>query len=175
MTSKSEFDPLNVAAALEVLDSELRDEFAGEDAAQALHLLKLELVRVIIEAQAWVEGRNIPVECIPAPPEQGWSADQCRTLVLRLAAVLHCLGTLAALAPAGPHVEQGIADTWQSLMTLQGETIQLNDDLDRLESSRQMTDAAGAAIRGRTASILSIVEAVLQDLERVRNVEPVHH
>jgi hypothetical protein len=164
----STFDPLNIAAALGVLDSELRDELAGEDADHTVHLLRAELANVATRARAWVERQNIPIECIPEPPEPHWNAQQCRQLLLRLAAVLQCLGTLTALSPAGVDPHDLIAATERHLMMLQGETLQLNHDLNQLESSQEMTSSASATFRGRIRTMLEMIETVLQGIEKAR-------
>jgi hypothetical protein len=170
MAKEAEFDPLNVAAGLAVLESELRGELHG-DSGEALRALKFELSTVRAQACLWAERHAIASECIPAGPEAESGVESWMDYLVRLASVLDCLGTLAALAHAPPDPEI-LAQTWSTLVALQGETLQLNDDLDQLETGGQMTEAAASAIRNRSRTILEILERLLSEVEQFRAAEP---
>ena len=92
MTKRPDFDPIRVADALAVLESELRDELKGEHAAQALVLLRFELARVATEARAWAERQDLPVQLIPGLPPAGASIEE------HVAYLRHLAGELRQLA-----------------------------------------------------------------------------
>jgi len=92
MTSDAGFDPAKVAAALRVLETELRDELGGEDAARALRALRRELGRVVSLARAWAARYELPVDGIPDPPSPGADAAECIACLRRLAVELRRLG-----------------------------------------------------------------------------------
>lgn len=88
-------DPAHLANALEVLHSELEDELKGEDAEQALPLLRLELAFAVDQARAWAAERGMSFDFPKPDPE--CSALECLLLLRSVADVLRELASRASM------------------------------------------------------------------------------
>lgn len=137
MTRDTEFDPLNVAAALHVLESELRDELVAADRMHALSLLNRELARIVTRAKAWASERGISIEAIPELPGASATTGECVEVLRRLAIVLASLG-----ASARPHKGSWSANT-EPRAPLCAHAGQLHEEAGALLGAAAVVHAAG--------------------------------
>ena len=88
--------PLHLANALDVLCVELGKELKGDDAQQALSLLRLELGFAAGQGQAWAADHDLDFDY--AKPGPACDAEECLRLMPRLADALRDLASREAVA-----------------------------------------------------------------------------
>jgi hypothetical protein len=102
VTAGTDFDPLQTADALAVLETELEGELQGEGAAQGLFRLRIELLRVAQRGREWALRRGIGPEHLPEWPDGAAPAGDWLAFSRRLAEGLRKVATLAATASEPP-------------------------------------------------------------------------
>jgi hypothetical protein len=174
----ADFDAASVAAAVQLMQSELQDELdrkEGDEADEALAQLRLDIASVTKRIRSWAKQRGI-VAALPEPPAESASPAECVHCLQRLAGTLHDLGYRGVEAQTLPsstdETLRALLEILPSLQGLDGMLRELRADIATIllneRDSKQL--AALCAVEERSAGACAASAEIVTAFRNVCHV-----